>query len=127
MFKKIATFAFLVGIVAILSTAIQASSTYQGTLGSNTGFQGATSISISSATATILPAVPSGCHEAWLYSDVKFNYGDATVSTNSYELNWASGTNIQPLVLDKFVTPNPTVYFRTNGAGSTGTVYVRYR
>lgn len=127
MIRKMFAFIMMLGFLAFLSSAIQAGSPYQETLGSNTGFQGATSFSISSATATILPALPSGCHEAWLYSDAKFNYGGSNVSTNTYELNWASGTNIQPLILDKFVTPNPTVYFRTNGAGSTGTIYVRYR
>lgn len=127
MIRKMFAFIMMLGFLAFLSSAIQASSPYQETLGSNTGFQGSTSFAISSATATILPALPSGCHEAWLYSDSKFNYGGSNVSTNTYELNWASGTNIQPLILDKFVTPNPTVYFRTNGAGSTGTIYVRYR
>lgn len=127
MIRKFLTLLMLITFIAFLSSAIQAGSPYSETLGSNTGFQGETSFAISSATATILPTLPSGCHEAWLYSDYKFNYGGSGVSTNTYEMNWASGTNVEPLVLDKFVTPTPSTYFRSRGSDASGTVYVRFR
>ena len=128
MFRKLAFMVFILGIVGILSTSIQAATEYDRTLGSNKGFSGAASFTIASPSATIMPAVPSGCHEAWLWSDEHFNYGDSTVSTNTYELNWASGTHLHPLIFDKLITPNPTIYFRKRGSATpSATIYIRYR
>jgi hypothetical protein len=138
MFRRTILLIALIALMALVGNTGWAQNPYRETLGSNVGFTGATSFTIGSSSATILPALPSGCHEAWLWSETPFNYGDATVSTNTYELWWgpsteveASGTAIlyrsQPLVLDKFVTPNPTVYFRTRVATVTQTIYVRYR
>lgn len=138
MFRRTILLIALIALMALVGHPGWAQNPYRETLGSNVGFTGGTSFALASSSATILPTLPSGCHEAWLWSESPFNYGDSAVSTGTHELWWsptlevtASGTESlyrsQPLVLDKFVTPNPTVYFRPRGATATQTVYVRYR